>query len=199
MGKEQPGQAFKQIKNLLMVLVLGIASAGTFAAILLYLYGPTGAYTLGNLIVAPTEIEGQGVNKNTPEPSTRFIFDKIEFSYWSPQTRQWTTRPISLEDYGRFYDSYASDKSERATTEPTIAEFNQAPPLKLTLTGRFLTAGSGLPSKIFQEIQFASEGDFYRVELNEQKAGTQWAYFYHPRTYLEIMSLFAKEGDLHGR
>ena len=49
-------------------------------------------------------------------------------------------------------------------------------------------------TKIFQEVQFANEGDFYRVELHEQNAAHNWAYFYHPNVYKQAMSIFAGEG-----
>ena len=195
MAAERREIIHKQIRNLLMVLSLGIGSALALAGFLLYVYGPTGVYSVKNVMVSPSLVGGLTYADQNPSSGkiSRYTFEKIEFSYWQADKRQWSKRQISLDSYQRFYEAYAHENSLPIVGEEVIREFQQIPPAKIVVYVRLAGDDPKAALKAFQEVQFANEGDFYRVELHEQDAASSWAYFHHPRIYQEVLALFANK------
>jgi hypothetical protein len=187
--KSEP--VYKQIRNLIIVLLLGISSAGILTGFFLYYYGPSGTYLLKNVMVSPDMINGPSFDDRNPATGkvTKFVFSQIVFSYWDQGQRKWHRSFVSVDDYRLFYDKFADMKSLEADTA-AVSTFLSSPPAKLTLHARLSDKDANKTEKAFQEVQFSYEGNLFRVELHTQATGHEWAYFYHPHIYQEVLSLF---------
>ena len=182
-----------EIRNLLAVILSGVLCAFILAGAMLYYYGPTGRYYARNVLLSPlltTQISFQDANPKTGE-ITRFVFDGIEISFYDKVQKAWKHVAVSPEAYNRFYDAVSQDVSLDKVTSDIQDLFLKGNPSKLTLRVRTESrAESHAATKIFQEVLFANEGNYYRVELREQGPGRgEWAYFYHPGIYMETMKL----------
>lgn len=186
--------AYRQIRNLLITLTLGVALAVALSLFFLYYYSPSGSYRLKNVLLAPSSVESlsfSAKNRNTREiegPS----FEKMTFLYWQPSERQWRQAPVSLNSYREFYERLGDETSLADITPAMINEFQQQPMAKLIISLK-QSEGEKSISRVFQEIHFAAKSDLFRVELREDQAAHSWAYFTHPRIYNEAMAIFLKD------
>lgn len=196
-GIEQNNGASKQIRSLLFVLLLGVMSAGALAGFFLYSYGPTGIYQLKNIMISPDVLGTLTYPDHNPgsNKSSRYALDKIMFSYWESSSRQWKKTAVSLDAYQSFYHRFANATSLPVASEDVISSFQRQPPATLTLDVSASIEGNKMMSKKFQGVDFASGGDFFRVELHEQAAGSNWAYFFSPGIYREALSIFASKEE----
>lgn len=193
-SSEQNESAKKQIRNLLLVIFSGAFCAFLAAAIGLYFYGPGGRYLVKNTLLSPSILETLSYNDlNTKTGNkSRFVFDKIEFSYYETDKKHWQKVRVSPNVYQRFYQSVINEKSLIDVPENVISQFTKANPSSLVLTVRTESNAAWQELiRVFQEIQFANDGDYFRIELREQNSPeSKWAYFYHPHIYREVLNLF---------
>lgn len=183
----------KRVRNLIYVIGSGILFAVAITAFMLYKYNPSGRYLLSNTLLSPETIPQMSYNAYDPKTNgtSRFVFDKIEFSYFDFKNNQWISRTDSIINYGKFYQLVRSEKSVLNPSKEIIALFNQKPPATITLKVHTESPAQWqATTKNFQEVQFANEGDYFRIQLHDQSAHTQWVYFYYPHIYYEIMQLF---------
>jgi hypothetical protein len=189
--------ASQQIRTLLIVLGVGVISAFAFAAFLLHMYGPSGNYTLKDVLLTPSLLQKLSFKDQNPRTggAARFVFDSMEFSYWAASSRDWHRVPVSLESYTALYNELVSDKSEVKVPEDLMASFTQSPPSSFIITVKTVSDNASFEtSKVFQEIQFSQGRDVYRVELRDQSASTgTWAYFYHPKIQTISLKLLGEQ------
>lgn len=184
----------QQIRNLLIVIFSGMACACALAAFMLYYYGPSGQYLVSNTLLSPdvmAMLSYMDTNAKTGG-STRFVFNGIEYAYYDTMSREWRKVPATQEAYERFYNLVASDKSLAEVPEDIISLFNRGHPASLVLTVRTESKAEWQEvTKVFQEVQFAGEGNYFRIELRSQSSSTgKWAYFYRPQIYQEAAKIF---------
>lgn len=193
-------QRNRDIRNLLAVLGAAVLCAALLAFFFLYYYGPSGRYLAGNTLLDPS-IMAQ-INYQDHHPQTgkkvRFVFDRIEFSYFDPEKGQMHIFPISLETYQSFYKQVSSDRSLLEVNQNIQNLFLQSHPALLTMSMQSQeglenrTARDHLNTKagshVFQVVQFIPE-DYFRVQLHGKNEG-EWAYFYQSGLYQEILHLF---------
>ena len=180
----------REIRNILAVLGTAIICAALLASAFLYYYGPSGRYLAGHTLLDAATMEQ--VNEQDQQVKTRnklrLTFDRIEFSYFDPQNKQMRHSFISRETYQKFYLMVADEKSLKEMSKNVQALFLQPHLTLLTIHLRTRGGTENVATKIFQVVQFIPE-DYFRVQLHEQNEG-EWAYFYRPGLYQEIMRLF---------
>jgi hypothetical protein len=186
------GRRNRDIRNILAVLGAAVICAILLASVFLYYYGPSGRYLAGNTLLDPSIMDQ--INYQDQHPRTgkkvHFSFDRIEFSYFDPQKRQMHIFPISVDNYQNFYKRIASEKSLLEVTQNIQQFFLQSHPALLTISMRSREGSENGAAKVFQVVQFIPE-DYFRVQLHEKNEG-EWAYFYRPGLYQEIIGLFTK-------
>lgn len=187
----------RDIRNILTVLGASVICAALLASVFLYYYNPSGRYLAGNTLLDPSimdQIFYQDQHPNTGK-TVRFAFDRIEFSNYDPQLSKIEVFPISRETYQRFYNRVASDKSLEEVTKSTQSFFLQPHPAFLTVQMRTKEREGNGAVKIFQIVQFVSEG-YFRIQLREKNEG-EWVYFYRPGLYQEIIHLFTQKNMIN--
>lgn len=157
----------KQIRNLLVVLFSGVLAALALGSYFLYYYGPSGVYVAQNVLLTSTTME-------------KIQITDISFSHFDPQTSLLRKESISLDAYKEFYDQVAHDRSIPAE-QGTRHFLSKISALKLYVAPN---------QKLYQEIDFSPDGDYYRVQLFEHNGLEPFAYFYHPGILLKAQKQF---------
>ena len=147
----------KEITGLLAVIGSGAIFGFLLVGYFIYFFGPTGQYTLQNVLVSPGTLR-------TLDAGHDYMFDRVEYE----------GKPLELSSYDRFYMKVKADRSLSALEERVEALFNRGAPSRLVV---WMKRKNGRVEPI-QEVQLA--GDYYRVELREETAAKNWVYFLHP-------------------
>ncbi len=182
----------QDITNILSVLGAAILCAILMASWFLYYYGPSGRYLAGQTMLDPKIMERINYQDKHPLSGQKvhFMFDRIEFAYFDFQQNQTRRYTILPEQYQKFYELIASEKSVEHVTDSIQNLFAAQYPTALTIYMR-IAEPSGKPSMthIFQIMQFVPE-DYMRVQLKGQSHQGEWVYFYRPQLYHDVMRLF---------
>ncbi|PJD95661.1 MAG: hypothetical protein CK425_08135 [Parachlamydia sp.] len=192
------GEKKKEIQNLLLVFGAAIGSALFGILYIIYSSSGTGHYTLSNILLSPEVI--QHFSSLTEKERSKHIsplqFNRIDLSFFNPETHLWQTKEISTEDYQKIYTLIASDKSIESPSDAVINAFREPPPVKLIIQIEEKSAKNFTSVKsVFQEVDFAARGDFFRVQLREQGQEAQQAYFYHRAIYPTVIKMLAGQHD----
>lgn len=183
----------KDIRNLLLVIGVSVASAFAVAGLFLYNYGPSGRYTAENTLIEPSLLAKLNYNDINPKTnqSDRYVFDKITYSFWNKTKGEWGSLEIPIPIYSEFYKKFLSDVSIQNPDPEIVGLFSQSYPARLDVKVKTESASEWQrDQKNLTRVEFAENSDYYRVELNEENAGTNWAYFYSPQVYQETFRLF---------
>lgn len=193
MSEKKDSLKVKQIEVLLGVLAAGLAAGVILAVVMLYYYNPSGSYLAKNVLLDPDSAYSlRYVEPGAKAKSdNRYVFDGAYFSYYDPELNQVRPIPVDKEKYAEFYKSVANESSLVEPDSHIEALFSQPQPAVLSLKVRRVgeDASKGAES-VFSRIEFAYEGDFYRIQLRHSAPGNEWAYFYHPKIYRQLMALF---------
>lgn len=188
--------AKRQIRNLLIVISSGVLGAFALVGWMLYYYGPSGRYDVSSTLLAPEYVEHLSfVDSNTKTGvKSRFTFEDVLFSYYDPAKKEWKKISVDADSYKRFYKLIASEKSLENVPPEIISLFNQQyiSTLVLKIQTESKAAWQQM-SKVFQEVQFANQGDYFRVELRGLNLTDKWAYFYYPKIDQEAINIFTKK------
>ncbi len=172
-----------QIRNLTVVIFSSLLAALLLAGILLYNYGPSGRYAFKGTLLAPELIQGLNYNDTNSKTGgmSRFVFGDIEYTFYDSQKKQWQKIPVSIEKYANFYQAIGNKESVSLVDDAMISLFNEGMPSKLILLAKTESDASWQTlKKTFQEVEFATNGNYFRVQLREDNTGNNWAYFYMP-------------------
>ncbi len=184
-----------QIKNFLSVIIGGSLCGLLVVLGLLYTYGPTSTYLAKNVILSPEVLEKMWYNTSsasTQGQMARFSFKEIEFLHFDQDTSAWNSQELSIKTYGEFYQLVKGDKGS-SENEELKTLFDQTP--VATILIKASTNGGAAFRSIdenFQQIEFSSDGQAYRVELKENDKAESWAYFPHDNIYNKIMKIFKR-------
>lgn len=181
----------KQIRNLMMILVSGIACAFLLTLFMLYSYGPEGHYLLKNALLSPDVLSQLSLHEKNSKLGSPLqgVIDKIEFSNQDVETKKRTSLPVDQKTYAKFYNMIVDDKSLLDIPAEITAGFNQMPASSLVVMIHENNKTANNPNQVFQEIQFLYKGDYYRLQLRESSE-SNWIYFYHPHIYDDTLTLF---------
>lgn len=184
---------FKQIKVLLCVLSAGLAAGVLLATFMLYYYNPEGTYLAKNVLLDPenaytlryVEPGAKGKSDN------RYVFEGAYFSFFDTRFNEMRNFPVSKQKYAEFYNHIGNEKSMGESASHIESVFNHPHSAFLSVKIRRIgeDAAKGVDST-FSRIDFAYEGDYYRIQLRQSAPGGEWAYFHHPHIYKEVMDLF---------
>src|SRR5438552_9235776 len=104
--------AKKEIRNFLFVLFSAVFVAFLGAFWVVYSYGASGKYSVQNVLLAPDLIiKSQASQPNKKDKSARYVFHKIEFTYFDEKLGQWRTIQINPDQYAQFYQMVQNEKS----------------------------------------------------------------------------------------
>jgi len=182
----------RQVRNFLAVIICGIVFGLGVVVFLVSYYGPSGSYKIENVLLSPKVIEELWYSSPNPKTggTSRFVFKNIEISYYDKQEKKWLQKTVALDHYAKFYNLVVSDKSLSPPDSEVYAMFQQTGVVRMAIN---VTTESSAKwqasSEVFQEVEFAPEGDYYRVELHEDNPGAHWAYFQHPNITEKAMKI----------
>lgn len=185
----------KELWRMLFVILSGVIAAFLVAAFFVLNYGPSGSYTLNSVLLEPNILSQLNYNDYNPKTGgkDRFIFDSIEFEYYDKDSKQWQKKSIDKDHYEKFYGRVSGQNS---IIEPSLDIehlFILEKPSSLFLNVHTESSSAWQKiTKVFQEVQFAAEGNYFRVELHEQEKGVNWVYFYHPKISQEAIAIFTQ-------
>ncbi len=180
-----------EISAFLVVVFGGGAFAVLVAIGLVLFYGPSGLYDLKYALLSPNMIDELKYQDVSPQTGARqnFVFDSINFTYFHPGEGRWKKVVVDREKYQKFYDLVVGDVSVKGVTPTITDQFLSSYPAMLEIIvhpdDKYSTV-----TKTFQEVTFAYQGDYYRIELHEESSQKKWAYFFHKdiyKTALEIL------------
>jgi hypothetical protein len=181
----------KEISALLSVVLGGGVFAVLVAMGLVYFYGPSGLYDAKYSLLSPDmlhELKYQDVNPQTGSRQL-FVFDSIEFTYFHQGEGKWKKVTVDEAQYRKLYEMIGKDVSVEEVTTAITDQFLSGYLATLKIVVHPDDKHSQL-TKIFQEVTFAYQGDYFRIELHEQSTQQMWAYFFHKDIYqtaLEIL------------
>lgn len=180
----------KEIKILLSVLVAGLVAGVLMVFFMLYHYNPTGSYLAKNVFLDPEN----AYSLRYTEPGTkdkqdnRYAFEGVYYTHFDRELKKRETIPVAKAKYAQLYNLIANDQSIKEPTSYIEGLFNPSHSAALLLkvhpVGEDASKGA---ESIFSRIDFAFGGDYYRIRLRQSVPGNEWAYFYHPNIYREVL------------
>lgn len=187
--------SYTQIRNFLIVILGGTAAGFSVVLTLLYSYGPSDTFYAKNVLLSPDVLEKLWYTTSTASTSgerSRFSFQEIELLYFDQKNARYVSQEVPLQKYGDFYRLVDGDvgSSDNAKLEQ---EFDETP--TATILIKSSTNGTGTVTNVtdhFQQIQFSSSGNAYRVELKEDNRDNRWAYFTHDNVYTQAMKILKR-------
>lgn len=165
------GASMSDMRKTFMVLAAGLAAAILVTSFFISNFGPSGTYELGNVLLAPDVLKQLNYNDwNTKiNGQDRFIFDKIVYEGSLSQ------KPVDLARYGKIYQLLKSDKS---VTDETGSFSQDADKLVIYVRTESPSLWQFV-SKVIGQVQFAKDGNAYRVLLHEDNKGAHFVEFHH--------------------
>lgn len=179
----------QQIRNFLTVIFAGVLCAVLLSGFFLYYYSPTGTYLTEKVLVAPESLNTIKFSDN----GRKYTFDHIEFLHFDQDENQWRRETITPAQYAAFYQLVREQESLLAVDDEIRSRFTRGNPSMLTVVIR--TEGNGITTKVFQQVQFVQEGDYFRVELLREKNDEQWAYYHHPEIDTKVVTLLGESNE----
>lgn len=182
----------QHVIQILGVLLAAVICAMFLAIYMIQHYGPSGQYLAGNTILSSDVMNKMHYKDKHPTTgdSIRFVFNGIEFTYFDKLNGRQRRLPVDSVAYETFYHWVSSTPSVKDPTNEVKELFDRGLVATLHILIQNDTSSS-LAIKTFQLIQFA-ENDYFRVQLKESRNPEEWAYFYQPHIYQNIMRLFTK-------
>ncbi len=177
--------AKRDIQNIILVLVLAVASAVGLCLYMITAYGPTGRYLVSSTLLDPAvaqQIDYYDPTVGKRGMAARFVLSGYEFSYFDPAKKSMKKVQVDQKDYEELYALISADKSLEEVPQAMVAAFNRPDVAVLRIMIR-----SGTQEKVFQEVQFAPSGDLFRILLHQENTAIQWVYFSHPAIFETVM------------
>lgn len=183
--KNQSTSKKKEIWALLAVIGSGVAFSLLVAAWCLYFYSPSGLYHIKYALLSPDTADELRYQDSDPSTGSKqfFVLDSMLFTYFDKEKSTWQTVTVDRQKYRKFYDALMSDVSLQEGPAASIAaKFLSGHPAMLRIMVQSESKGKAV-TKIFQEVVFVYDGDYYRLELRGDSHQREWAYFFHKNIY----------------
>ena len=183
----------KQIYNLVGIFFCATAIGLGLAAYMAYSFGPSSEFIARDVLLSPDVLSKISYRTYDPKANKtlKFVFDKIEFTYFDSLTKSWKTRKVTLEAYSKFYDLIGNEKSISNVTPELKSPFQQPILPHLTLS---VKTEQGQESRPFQNVEIIPNGDYFRVELHEDAPAKEpWSYFNYSHIYQFAVDMFTKD------
>jgi hypothetical protein len=186
----------QQISRLLIVLASGVICALLFALTMLYNYGPTGRYFVKNVLLSPEMIPSLSYVENNPNSGklARFVFNRIAYTYWNPEKKEWNRVLVDQKHYGQFYEIVAEDKNIVDVSDELVTLFYREKPSRLIISVHTDIANPMLSDeRPFQSVEVLPDSDYFRIELRGETNRAGWAYFHHQAISSQATQLLQPE------
>jgi len=191
MAAEEERTTSKLIRDLFLVLGLGICCAVAVAAVTLHYMGPTGSYLAQNILLNPSmlgKLQYSDVNAQTGG-TVPYRFDRLEFAYFDDNTHQWKKNRIAKERYAQFYELIGNDQSLLVVPDQIEALFSAGTPATLSIVVH--QEEQRRRTQSFQKVEILNHGDYYRIQIHDERELKNWAYFYHENIFKETLKIFS--------
>lgn len=176
----------QEIRKFLTVIGGAVLCAALLVWGLVHYYGPSGNYQLNRVLLSPDVLENLSYRDSSPGAGAmgQFVFDKVEALHYDADTRQYVRTEVPLAKYRTLYAAITDDVSVPDLDGMIAGLFTQGQLTRVFLKVKPAGASHGNDGlgRVFQELQFSSDGDHYRVEIREDNPQQQWAYF--QRSYI---------------
>jgi len=183
-----------RISGLVTLILSAVGCAVAITAFMVYQYGPSGSYPVQKSLLNPEFIPALSFNAINSKTGAedRYVFDNITFTYFSVDAQQPREVGVTYQQYTDFYKVIANEKSMTDVPQDFITLFDRSNPARLSI---YIQTESNAQwqqeKKIFQEVQIATEGNFYRIQLRqEENPQHEWAYYHHPDIKEKAFNIF---------
>lgn len=168
----------RQIRNLLAVLSIAVVAAAGVSAWMLYHYNPSGRYLAEDILLAPQLIGTASMDKKG-----NIVFKGVQ--YISADNQELS---VSQDSYNAFYNAIGKERSLQPIPEEASKAFASGKiPLLVLKIQRNGTV------ETFQEVQFAPQGDYYRVQLRVAGDEGDWVYYHRKGVKEEVEKIFSSK------
>lgn len=154
-----------------------------------------GTYEIKSLLISPKAIETMKEYHPIPDKEA-YVFNRVEFEILDAQGGHWLRRTIPVEHYVHFYEAVVANRSVSDLSKEALKQFEERllGRLIVTLRPKSLPPGTEGAEKnliVFQEVQFASGGNLFRVSIKEKEGDPEkWAYFENSQISLLVIEDF---------
>lgn len=182
----------RQVRALLLVFGSGIAMGIIVAIGMLYYYNPSGSYLAKNVLLTPENASTMRFNdSHSSRGNDRLVLNDIQFAYYDQAAKQTRRMHVDMDKYAQFYAMVSNETSLAYVDDKVKALFNTPHPSSMVLKVKPENAQKSTDAAIpFLTIEFANDGNHYRVQLREQGSEDAWAYFYYEGLYQKVLKLF---------
>ncbi|WP_213105690.1 hypothetical protein [Candidatus Protochlamydia amoebophila] len=171
----------KQVKQIVLLLIMVILFAFFLSAFFLYLYNLIGQSDVNNMLIDSTVFKNSQFEKGEPQ-----VIDRLEFSYFDPKLTQSVMHPVIFKKYQEFYQFSASENILQSVDEKLDFVFHHHSTV-LTMKLR----SDPQSQSIFQIAQFLFLPDHYFcIQLIGDDKRGRWVYFSRSELYKKVFSLF---------
>lgn len=175
--------------KLIGILVSGVIAAFLVTFFFVGFFGPSGRYVLNAVLIEPQVLKTLNYNDNNPRTYAmdRFVFDEIQVQWFHPKLPKGT---LSLSQYAEIYSLIALDKSLPSEIPEAFVPTHAA---ALSLMVRTESSSAWQKeTKLFQEMEIAEQGGYYRVMLHEEASSFHWVYFQHEGLLDKLIEIYGK-------
>ncbi|WP_039358842.1 hypothetical protein [Candidatus Protochlamydia amoebophila] len=172
----------KQVKQIVLLLIMVVLSAVFLSAffLYLYLYNLIGQSDVNKMLIDSTVFKNSQFEKREQQ-----VVDRLEFSYFVPKLTQFVMRPVTFKKYQEFYRFIASENILQSVDEKLDLIFHHHSTV-LTMKLR----SDPQSQLVFQIAQFLFLPDHYfRIQLIGVDKRGGWVYFSRSEFYKKLFSL----------
>ena len=188
----------QEIRNLLLIIGGGAALAiGAVFYLVLY-HSPTGSILAKEALLSPKMMQNN-LHFSEKNPKTgknsRFIFDQVQIHSFNQITKKQAQTTLSNAQYRKIFSLIGGDWSLKEVSNTIFSRFITSLPLSMQLLVKTENSAEWeRVEKLFQRVDFAYQGDYFRVSLKqESKENIHFAYFYHPNIYQKVMAIIGED------
>lgn len=184
MKKNTKSSAKAQIVTLLSVIATAVAFAFGGAAMMLTHKDTKATFQLDEVLLSPQTL----IELAKPKQLT----DHFDYRGIVGSGQNYERKPFEMGAYKKFYQLVEGDISLEVVPQDVKNLFTSQLPARITLSLGKVNGNANLEASPLQTVEFAREGDYYRVQLLQGpiKSEDNWGYFFHPGLRSLLHKLF---------
>lgn len=195
MTANSPKSNRSDVIKLIAVLFSGVAAAFLVAVFFVMNYGPSGRYAINTVLLDPDILLQLNYNDYNAKTggNDRFVFDSLTVEYQDKTSKKLEKKTIDVSRYSQLFVFLNGEKSIVAPEESVAGLFRSGQPLDLIINVRTESPSAWqAETKVFQEVQFSAQGDYFRVELHEDGKKGTYAYFHKPHVTEDALKILTQ-------
>lgn len=187
----------KDIRNFLLVLGSGVLLALIAVFWMIRVEGYDRAIYVREVLLSPETMEAmsnRAVRVGGKE-YVRYLVESVDYSYYDAKNGKWDMLTVDIAPYQALWKLTEGDRGSLQVEETVQKLFDDAKISTLAIYVRreMPYQKEGL-NELFQQVQFPSKGDWYRVQMHDEDNKADWVYFYHPGIQTESLKALKKNG-----